>query len=863
VSLEEQIIEWSASRPDWQREVLKRVASGQTLSDKDYDSLVDLLLSPSQSPHVNFGLIDFPQVNVGDPAVLLISVSQPEHVNALSSDKPLTFGEVGLTIIYGDNGSGKSGYARLLKRIARSRHHEEVLSDVFKDTVLSRPKAALAVRVGSKEVSLIWPDSTPPELQRMIFYDCECGKAYVAVEADFPYRPTSLFVMDGLIEACIAIRTRIDMKLEENARSAKVLPVVDNDIRNTEGGRYLAELSGRSSVEFLAEVDRRLNEFGESLTELREQEARLLSGDPSKERQKLIRQAEKLEALQTDLARVEVLLDHSEILSIQEERNQLAALEQAAGLLAESFDSEPLAGVGTSPWKALWEAARRFSELHAYPSSPFPVTGHHSACVLCQQALEPEAQLRLSGFEEFVRTDTETKYRDAQTRWNAKVKSLTELRTLEDTTKSNLIDLEADQKSLVGDARHRLSECERVRASIVEALASGTPIPDLGPANTDLRTRINEAATTVRTTAEKLSDAVEVKKHLAKVTSKRKELELLQNLKEKRDVVIHEIDRLKSRAILEAVKNTAATGPITNKILELSEENITDVVRDTFTRETERLLLERVTITKTRADRGAVLHQPKLLGLRQSVTLPRVLSEGERTALGLAVFFTEAELNASKSAVILDDPVSSLDHIRRGLVATRLAKLAETRQVVVFTHDVSFVAALKREANGMGVPTAERSVAKGRGTEKRPGACGIEHPWKARDVAERLGQLQSELALIKRMIIEWDETVYETTVASWAGKLSETWERIFSQEIVGPILAEGGLEVHVKMVKVLVRFSDTDEREFQASYSRVSEWAKRHDKSGLVNYVAPTVGMLENELNLVRDWFNRVRKYKA
>src|SRR5258708_31863099 len=103
-------------------------------------------------------------------------------------------------------------------------------------------------------------------------------------------------------------------------------------------------------------------------------------------------------------------------------------------------------------------------------------------------------------------------------------------------------------------------------------------------------------------------------------------------------------------------------------------------------------------------------HQPKLVGARQNVTLPRVFSEGEQTALGLAAFFTEAHLDASKSALILDDPVSSLDHIRRGLVAGRIAAFAETRQVVVFTHDVSFVADLKREASGLGVAVGERSV---------------------------------------------------------------------------------------------------------------------------------------------------------
>ena len=64
------------------------------------------------------------------------------------------------------------------------------------------------------------------------------------------------------------------------------------------------------------------------------------------------------------------------------------------------------------------------------------------------------------------------------------------------------------------------------------------------------------------------------------------------------------------------------------------------------------------------------------------------------------------------------------------------------------------------------------------------------------------------------------------------------------------------------MVKVIARFSDTDYAEFDASYSRVSKWAKRHDKSGLVNYVAPDVTDLEQELERVTAWWKRVRGYK-
>ncbi len=64
------------------------------------------------------------------------------------------------------------------------------------------------------------------------------------------------------------------------------------------------------------------------------------------------------------------------------------------------------------------------------------------------------------------------------------------------------------------------------------------------------------------------------------------------------------------------------------------------------------------------------------------------------------------------------------------------------------------------------------------------------------------------------------------------------------------------------MVKVLTRFTGADEAEFQASYSRVSKWAKRHDKSGMANYVPPTPDALEDELRLVDNWFKRVKQYR-
>ncbi|MGE0592112.1 MAG: AAA family ATPase [Vicinamibacterales bacterium] len=863
MALEELIVAWSKERPAWQREVMRRVATGETLSDKEYDRLVEVIVEAKELPAGDFGLEQFPRTEAEDLPVCLAAIEKPEHVNALESKEPLTFEPRGLTIVYGDNGSGKSGYARLLKRITRARHREDVLTDVFRDTSLAQPTAALSVRIGNAQESLSWPESSRPELQRMLFYDAACGSAYIASESDFPYRPSALFVMDGLIEACVAVRARLDTKLAENGVSANPLPTVPDQLRESDAGRFLSSFSAQSSVEKLDQLIERFDTAKETIEDLKNQEARLRSADTTKARQQLTRQCEKLLALRNHLGNLDAVLGSVALAEFRQHQAGVKTLEGAAALLARSFESEPLPGVGSSPWKALWEAAQRFSREHTYPDHDFPFLGSDCRCVLCQQPLEAEGRDRFARFDEFVRNDTQVRLQDAKRTYDQKAKILREIQVSPEAIANNLKDLEETNGDVVSDVRALLTKYDAVNAQVRESLANQRELPSIAIEQATTIDLLNGANDAAMAAAEELANPEGIQKHLEALTARRAELELLELLKKSRQAIAKEIARLREREALEAAKSAAATTGITKKILELSEESITEVVRDTFTRESERLRLERVTIARTRADKGALLHQPKLVGARQQVTLPKVFSEGERTALGLAAFFTEAHLDGSKSALILDDPVTSLDHIRRGLVATRIAALAETRQVILFTHDIAFVADLKREASAKGVQVAERSVMRSRADERKPGACTTKHPWKAKDVPARLEELRQELSRIKKESTAWEEQQYEDAVAVWAGNLSETWERIFSQEIVGPVLAEGGLEVRPMMVKVLARFSDDDHHEFEGSYGRVSQWARRHDKSAAVNYVAPDIEKLEEELRSVDGWFKRVKGYKA
>ena len=70
-----------------------------------------------------------------------------------------------------------------------------------------------------------------------------------------------------------------------------------------------------------------------------------------------------------------------------------------------------------------------------------------------------------------------------------------------------------------------------------------------------------------------------------------------------------------------------------------------------------------------------------------------VLSEGEQKVIALADFLAEASLKPP-APVIFDDPINSLDYIRIREVVNRIVALCQSRQVIVFTHNIWFTTEL-------------------------------------------------------------------------------------------------------------------------------------------------------------------------
>ena len=179
-----------------------------------------------------------------------------------------------------------------------------------------------------------------------------------------------------------------------------------------------------------------------------------------------------------------------------------------------------------------------------------------------------------------------------------------------------------------------------------------------------------------------------------------------------------------------------------------------------------------------------VLYHKLVLTRAPSVELPRVVSEGEQRCLAIAAFFAELSTADDPSAIVFDDPVSSLDYKWREGVAQRLVLESKTRQVIVFTHDVVFLLLLKQFAEEQGVNQFDQHV---RRLFKGAGVCAEELPWVALKVTKRIGHLKKLLQDVEKLHRQGHQSAYEREASMIYCYLREAWERRVEEVLFGGV----------------------------------------------------------------------------
>ena len=843
------VLHWADLRPWWQQKVLARIIAGDTFEEQDYEDIARSLMEKPESPPEGgwFSSLTPPQAT-RDESVRIVKVRDLANVNRLASGQELTFEPSGLTVVFGNNGSGKSGYARVISSIVGARRQEEILPDVFADDS-GAPSGKVVFKVGDSEKIAVLGQPIDPDLKRVAFYDEHCGDSYLTTEAEISYRPSAVKLLEDLVAVCIGVSQVIDSWKREKSSSGP-LPQVNP------GGSADAFLRGlnaattdddiEAATQCPLDIDKQL-EAQKSIT------ARLRVSNPTQEKSRLVETSNALTKIANYLETLDTKIG-------EQAEKQLAVLvekaesaRKAADLASQrTFGNDPLPEVGSNVWKVLWDAAESYSNV-VYPNHSFPNTSDGAVCVLCQQQLDADATDRLVRFQQFVMDRTAEEARRAQRQVDEARGELEKWSNTPSNISEAVIKLELKEYPKAQKLRSIL-EALQTRAL---ALVAGESADSVDVTTTVATLRRD--ATTHRNQADGINSEG-FAKDLAEAEAQEHRLQDQIAMRDGRKLIEDELKRLQDVDKFEKKQTETNTSSITRKVGELTRTYVTEEADGFFTREARNLGLEQVRFRATKARQGSQLHKADFRDARSGTKLTEVLSEGEQTSLGFVGFLTEAHFDASKSALIFDDPVSSLDHMKRESVARRIVDLAKDRQVVVFTHDVAFTMLLHKAAGEIAVPYATRGIEKRRKAE--PGYTTENHPWTAKDAAQRVDKLKQEVAALRRQERGMPEEDYQRETEKIAGHMSQTWERIISQVIAEPLVDYGKLEVRVGKLRIIGRVTEEDVKTYDDSYSRISAWAPRHDPNPALNYSPPEVDELENEIEVIADWLKQVKRYQ-
>jgi hypothetical protein len=237
-----------------------------------------------------------------------------------------------------------------------------------------------------------------------------------------------------------------------------------------------------------------------------------------------------------------------------------------------------------------------------------------------------------------------------------------------------------------------------------------------------------------------------------------------------------------------------------------------------------------------------------------AVDVTDVLSEGEQKAVSLAGFLAELGLSPPGSPVVFDDPVTSLDHLRRRAVADRLVQEARFRQVVVFTHDLTFVTRLLQAVEQQGVPCWIRRLER---WSDQAGVVLDGLPWAGMSVKERLTGLEKRVRDARQVLEQEGRDEYDRRAQLIYDDLRATYERAVEELLFNGVVLRTQHEVKTQSL-AQVEVTADDRRAVDQGMTRVSGLIAAHDQAAALAEPWPAPDQILEDVVTCRRWVESV-----
>ena len=673
------LIDWANGQDSWVRRLVGHIISSQRpISAEQTTEFFELFMaekgldgsSPTVAPK-----LPYPQAGSAQSEPLrLLSLSDVSGVNALSPGATINFSK-GLTILYGENGTGKTGYARILKRISAVQYPEEILSDINSNATPT-PTAAIAYELNDVCKSIEWHNEVGVSpFTRLSVFDSPSVNVRVDESLAYVFTPAEISLFSYVSAGIRAIQERGSRALDELTLPN---PFIRYFHRGTDTYQEIEALGPATDLDALAT----LAALPEDAQDERERLERKVAALRSDAASGLL--AAHREAMRT-LERLEVLAQRAETFEIDQYNDALVALatlrESYRRVREETFGPEELPGPADDRWQRFVTSAAEY--LQHLGTTHYPQDG--DKCIYCRQLLDSSALSIVQRYATFLDDALGQQASEQQRIISSMASTLADLRVDdvdaglkrwhdENPTSPEFTEAEELAQKLQS-AISQIRDGERITFRELGELAGSVRqkiIPRMAAHKADVDTLTEQLA-------DRESALQTAESELSTLTAA---IELDRRLPE---IVVFVKKAKKATRLSQVLKRlTPLLRSLTDKSKLASEDLVNRDFQGRFQEECKEL--------RTPDVRLEFIGREGKAQRRKSLTddhrLSQILSEGEQKVLALADFLAEARMGGSSAPIVFDDPVNSLDHRRLQEVSDRIAALVPACQVVVFTHDI-------------------------------------------------------------------------------------------------------------------------------------------------------------------------------
>lgn len=813
---------WGQSLPNWQRYIVSRAVRDKTLTDEKIDEayghfLIDHgLIQPkddqAEIPVTVTGRLD----EAKTLSFSLKGLKNLKAVNAIPETAELDFGP-NMTIVYGHNGAGKSGFTRVFSNACFSRATRRILPNVYSEhPIIDEPSADILISLGGSETETIHfsQGNENPTLLRISVFDSSTANIHLSKETPLGFKPSGFDVFDEVTRVIGVISERLETEITKRTQSNKFAQMFIGESSISKQVLGLSKDTDSNQMRLVGEFGEvetnRLAEIDTLLTEL-------IAASPAHILSSLAAIRADIISIQEKIAPLGVTLGAQAIAHYKKQRLRLQeSIAAAAKVDIKNAGHTSLTETGSEEWVKFIKAGHSFGEIQL---PTFPKEGE--PCLLCHRPLDEPSATLVKRFWSFLNDETRVLLESANREVDV---SLELLRNLNIVLAPEDSRIRADIHKMFPEAITIIDSIsqtfENRRLQLIKLLEDGEdkdlsgdiliPTKEFDAVNNNITAR-------EKALAKGSKDAILKPLQEEHIVLRHRQV-LSQNIKD----ILNYVADLKWIDLAQNKKRTGLTTRfVTAKQKELFQTLIEGRYKNLLKAECELLNCVLPVEFKARGSAGQTLRGLNIQGGHKPTD---ILSEGEQRAVSIADFLTEVNLNPASAAVIFDDPVTSMDHARKRLIADRLAEESKNRQVVIFTHDLVFLSLLMDKQKPKKIDIRTHWVEQGQ--DGRPGVVSLgECPANsnAYKTTHRASYFHSQA----------NKTTGQARVdhiRNGAGALRKTIEEIVIRDIFKGAVARWDEQVKLGNLKGIV-WSDEVADEIQELQAEISRLIEGHSNS--------------------------------